>query len=252
MAYQGVAIGKTAAAIAVVVLVTVAAIGIVLLVPHVTTNSATSTPTVVSTQTLVSTGPVPSVSDVEIANVTVARTPFFIPGGMAIDSKTNTIYVADGTDNLTVVDASTHTAIDTITLPGSPVQGWGPIAIDSETNVIYVSTWGCTNEANVSNSCQGYSSLPAWGIVEIDGQNNKIVGKIPVSVDLLTVDSSTGILYGTNGSNLLAIDEHSGSIMDNLSLHASLQSIAVDAKAGMVYVAACKQSSLGCMGGEVL
>jgi hypothetical protein len=252
MAYQGMAIGKTTAVIAVIVLVTVAAIGIVLLVPQASTNSATSTPTMVSTSTAVSTGPVPSVSNVEVANVTVTQTPLFVPGGMAIDSNTSAIYVSDGTDNLTVVDASTYTAVDTITLPGSPDYGWGPIAIDSESNMIYVSTWGCTNEANVSNSCVPYGSMPTWGIVEIDGHNNTIVGKIPVTVDLLTVDSSTGILYGTVGNDLLAIDEHSGSVIGNLSLGASPQSIAVDAKTNMVYVDGCKQPSLGCIGGELL
>lgn len=252
MAYQGMAIGKASAAIAVVVLVTIAAIGIVLLVPQASTNSATSTPTLVSTSIVVSTGPVPSVSSAEIANITVTRTPLFVPGGMELDSNTSTIYVGDGTDNLTVVDASTHKAIETITLPGSPADGWGPIAVDSESNMIYVSTWGCTNEANVSNSCQGYSSIPPWGIVEIDGLDNKIVGRIPVSVDLLTVDSSTGILYGTTGTILLAIDERSGSIIGNLSLGASPQSIAADAKTNMVYVDGCKQSSLGCIGGELL
>lgn len=246
MARQERAAGKAGLAFAVVVLMTVGAIGVVFEVPHYTTVARTSESTAVST------GHVPSVSSVEIANVTIARDPYFYPSNMAVDANTSRIYVLDGTDNVTVVDAQNYTAIGRIVLPGSPSSG---MAFDSKSNMIFVSTWGCTNEVNVSNSCETYTVWPNGGIVEIDGNNDTIVGEIPITVDLLTVDPITGVLYGTpdsnSGSNLLAIDGQTGSLIANISLGAYAQSIALDSKTDVVYVSTCK-GILGCGGGEVL
>jgi hypothetical protein len=240
------ATGEAGLAFAVVVLVTVAAIGLVLDTPHYPTVARTSESTVAST------GPVPSVSSIELANVTVARNPYFYPDDMSIDANTSRIYVSDGTNNVTVVDAQNYTAIGRIVLPGSPSSG---MAFDSKSNTIFVSTWACTNESNVTNSCESYTFWPNGGIVEIDGNNDTIVGKIPIMVDSLIVDPITGVLYGTSdgntASNLLAINGYTGSLIANVSLGAWAQSIAMDSKTNVVYVSTCK-GILGCGGGEIL
>jgi DNA-binding beta-propeller fold protein YncE len=202
-----------------------------------------------STSAAVSTGPIPSASSFEVANVTVTRNPYFWPQGIAIDAKTSTIYVPDGTDNVTVVNASTYNVVGTITLPGSPRSG---IAIDPETNMVYVSAYGCTDENNVSNNCQEYTDWPNAGIVEINGSNDSIVGEIPVGVDYLAVNPSTGILYGATGEHLLSIDEHTGAIIANTSLGGQIANIAVNVKINMVYAATCKILSLNCEGPEFL
>jgi DNA-binding beta-propeller fold protein YncE len=246
MAPKVIAVVRTTAAIAIIVLLTVATAGYVFLVPRQGAKSTTFT-LAVSTSTAVSTGPIPSVSSFEVANVTVTRNPYFWPQGIAVDANTSMIYIPDGTDNVTVVNASTYGVVGTITLPGSPTSG---IVVNPETNMIYVAASGCTNEVNVSKSCQGYKVWPSAGIVEIDGENDSIVGGIPISVDHLAVDPTTGVLYGAIGEYLLSIDAQSGSLIANTSLGAEITNIAVDVKTNLVYASTCKILSLGCDGPE--
>ena len=44
---------------------------------------------------------------------------------------------------LTVLDASTHSEMGTITLPGTAQSG---VAVDTTSNIVYVPVAGCTNE----------------------------------------------------------------------------------------------------------
>jgi hypothetical protein len=208
-----------------------------------TTNAKTSTSTVITT------GQPPLASTFTIANVTVAPVPYFVPQEVVPNPDSGRIYVTDGTNNATVVNASDYSIAGTITLPGSPRSG---IAIDAVSDTIYVSTWGCTNTLNVSNSCQAYPSWPAGGIVEINGTNDHVVGEIPYGVDRLAVNPATHILYGVVGQRLLSIDGHSGSLISNTSLGADVFGIAVNTKTNMVYALACKVASLGCQGGELI
>jgi hypothetical protein len=231
------AISTTSAAIGVVVLLIISAAGYAFLALR------------ASTSTAVSTGPLPSASSFEIANITVARVPYYGPEGIAANANTGRIYVTDGTNNVTIVDSSNYSVVGKITLPGSPRSG---ITVDSQRNMVYVSTWGCTNKLNVTNSCQAYKSWPSGGIVEINGASDKIVGNIPIGVDRLAVNPITNILYGVVGQNLLSIDGNSRSLVANTSLGVDIGDIAVNAKTNMVYAIACKIASLGCIGGELI
>ena len=75
--------------------------------------------------------PIP-VASIETANITVGGAPRAI----AVNPNDNRIYVADWfSNNLTVVDASSHSVVAKITLPASSNNG---IAIDSNTNMVYV------------------------------------------------------------------------------------------------------------------
>lgn len=198
---------------------------------------------------------VSSMSCVAVANITING----YPNVVAVNQNTNKIYVSDLFNNtLTVVDASTYAVIDTIVLPGTS----GSVVVDTRSNMVFVPVFGCTNEVNVTNSCNsnGGSTLKG-GIIEIDGNTDSIVGEIPISVDWFVVDSNKGTMYGINwdlgfGSNssasLLAIDERSGSVIANTSLSAFPLGLAVNTKTDMVYVAACKQISREYCGAKLL
>jgi len=201
----------------------------------------------------------PHISGVALANITVSG----YPSEVAVNPTMNRIYVSDLFANkLTVIDASTHAVTDTITLPGT--VKWG-IAVDPKSSMVYVPVYGCTNMLDVSNSCNSNSTGARSGtIAEIDARSDSVVGEIPLNVDRLTIDASTSTLFGTYGSPgfgslsnhssgfLLAIDERSGSIIANTTLNAYPLSVAVNAETDMVYVGACRQVSLACIGAEVL
>jgi hypothetical protein len=191
-----------------------------------------------------------------VANVTIRG----YPGEIGVNPNTDRIYVSDLFANeLTVVYASNHSLIDTITLPGTVEFG---IAVDTRSNTVFVPVAGCTNEVNATNSCDSNGTgSQKGGIVEIDGNTDSIIGEIPINVERLAIDPNTGLLYGVNGNlnfgsnssgSLLAIDESSGSLVSNTSLGAEPLSVAVNAESNTVYVAGCRQISLVCVGAEVL
>jgi DNA-binding beta-propeller fold protein YncE len=197
---------------------------------------------------------VPSLSEVAVANVTIGGYPDVI----AVNQNTGRIYVTDYIVNkVTVIDASSHEVIGSITLPGTPKHG---IAIDTTNDILYVPVLGCTNEPNVTNSCGSTPGAYGGEIVKIDGKTNSITGEFPINVDLLAFDSSAGTLIGVYASFanhsasgfLLGIDANSGSVLANTSLGAYPISIAVNPKANMAYVLACKQVPIYCPGAELL
>ncbi len=201
-----------------------------------------------STTHTVSSASLASFSGLVVANVTVNSK---YPQVIAVSGDASKIYVSDlAANNLTVLDASAYFLIGAVSLPGSPEVG---VAIDLKSNLIYVPVLGCLNFPNVSNGCQtGYASASKGGIVKIDANKDSVVGEIPIAVDNIAIDSITGILYGTFGRNLLAINEVSGAVIGNSSLAASPVSIAMNSKTNMLYIAACRILSLGCEGGEIL
>ena len=112
------------------------------------------------------------------------------PQGIAINSKTNTIYVASNGDvsSVAAIDGHTDTVIKKIDLqPNSKNNGltavWpSGIAIDEERNLVYVG-------GNASGA-----------IVVIDGSTNEIIDRIPRDGDFrrMAVDPSDGTLYAAN------------------------------------------------------
>ena len=197
------------------------------------------TTTVVSTTTTTFTTPSGSpipISSLLTGDVTVGGAPRLI----AVDSLTHRVYVTDWfSENVSVIDALSHTLLATIVLPGSSNSG---IAIDPGTDVIYVSVAGCINRVNATNSCNANPPpTQEGGIVEINGTTNTIMGELhhPVGVGDLAFNPSTHILYGYS-SSLLAIDVRTGSVVANISLNIAASGIAVDPSTNMVYVAGCK------------
>jgi hypothetical protein len=250
---------STAASLFVVGILVGAGILYIVASPFAGGHTETITETATETSTITKTAAVstePSISNVLVANVTIGG----YPGEIAVNANAGRIYVSDLFANaMTVVSASNHSVMGTITLPGTPTFG---IAIDPTRDMVYVPVSGCTNELNVSNSCDSPSGIASrGGIVAINGTTDKITDEYYFNVDRLAIDQSTDVLYGTignlnSGSNssgfLLAIDARSGLLIANTTLSAYPLDVETNAKTNMVYVAACKQISLPCVGAEVL
>jgi len=177
-----------------------------------------------------------------------------------VNPNTNRIYLSDVFANeLTVLDASTHSVLGTITLPGTAQSG---IAVDTTSNMVYVPVAGCTNELNASNSCDsGPGRAGQGGIVAVNGTTDSVIGEYHFNIGALAVDPSTGVLYGISenvglssdsSGFLLEINEVTGSLIANISLGAAPLNLAVNVKTNMVYVTACKEIPLSCVGAEVL
>jgi DNA-binding beta-propeller fold protein YncE len=178
----------------------------------------------------------PPISAYEVANVTIGG----MPSEIAVDTNSNTIYVPDDfAEQVTVLNATTYSVIGTIRLPGSSEQG---IAVDPQRNVIYVPVSG--------------------GIVEINGSTNTVMRELPINIEELLVNPSTGTLYGVGGTinyspmanssgYLVAISEATGSVIANTTLDEYPMDVAIDTKTNMLYVMACRTPILVCLGAEI-
>ena len=267
-------IGTIAIGIVVIAIILIAAVGVISLTSQPSKVATTSSSTTASeassssssagqtmtTSTSTSTQPTggtePSISSVLAANVTISG----FPGEIAVNPNTNRIYLSDVFANeLTILDASTHSVMGTITLPGTAQSG---LAVDTTSNTVYVPVAGCTNELNASNSCDsGPGRAGQGGIVAINGTTDSVIGEYHFDVGALAVDPSTGGLYGISENTglssqasgfLLEINGVSGSLIANISLGAGPLNLAVNVKTNMVYVTACKEIPLSCLGAEVL
>ncbi len=142
-----------------------------------------------------------------------------IGDGVAVNPKTNTIYVANAKFSLvSVIDGLTNQIVDSISIDGNPMT----IAINSSTNTIYV------------DRRDGLISV-------IDGESNQIV-------DLIPVDSPTGgIALSTETNRIYVAGSQSGtiSVIDGLTnqvvetIHSSAisqQGIVVNPSTNRVFV----------------
>ena len=106
--------------------------------------------------------PIPFAS-VETANISIGGHPRTI----AVNPNTSRIYVADWfSNNLTVIDASSHSVIAVVALPADDDNG---IAIDYNTDMIYVLLQG--------------------GVAEVNGSTNKVRGVATTQLRILGIQS---------------------------------------------------------------
>jgi hypothetical protein len=143
------------------------------------------------------------------------------PSGIAVDSATNTIYVADG-NKVVVINGATDTAAATIALPTGTTTG--EIAVDSTTDTIYVAN---------DNASDGSA-------VVINGSNNTVAttvssgGTSPYSI---AVDESADVIWVANqGGTVVGISGATGSIIDSVSPTGDPVEIAINAVTDTVYV----------------
>lgn len=186
------------------------------------TLASTLTTTVESTvtSTVVMGSPVP-IASVETADVSIGGAPRTI----AVDPNASRIYIADWfSNNLTVVDASSHSVTARVLLPASDNNG---IAIDYNTNMVYV--------------------LVEGGVAEVNGTTDKVVGELPLDFGAgsLAYDPSTHIIYGspqTGNGSLVGADVRTGSVVANISLGYWADSLAIDPYTDMIYAVGCSGS----------
>jgi hypothetical protein len=121
------------------------------------------------------------------------------PSGMAIDSQTGTLYVADsGSGAVSVVDANTcnDQTFTNCTPVGTADAGTDPVAVavEPETNTVYVANEGSNDVAIVTGAaCDASSQTDCNPIgTSIDSGNGP---------DALALDTVTGALYIVNGSS---------------------------------------------------
>jgi|SRR5580658_2691698 YVTN family beta-propeller protein len=159
------------------------------------------------------------------------------PAGVAVDSRTGTVWVANlGDGTVSEIKESTERVIETLVVGGEP-EG---VAVDSARGLVWVSDYAA-----------------AGSIWEISQARHRVIRQIPAGVfpELLAVDQRAGILwvaspdYGevfTGTRVILAVDENSGKILRRIVVGTAAQqsdlfSFTVDPAAGLLYV--CWDSS---------
>ncbi len=141
------------------------------------------------------------------------------PNQTAVDTVTNTIYVANRDSNsISVVNGATNTVTATIGVGSYPTG----VAVDDATDTIFVANWG-TNTVTV-----------------INGATNTVTATIPVGNNptRVAVDSSTDTAYVTNfGSNTVGvIDGATNTVTTSIPVGTNPLGVDVDTPTDTVYV----------------
>jgi len=188
-------------------------------ITFVSTEVQTMTRTVNAVTTTIWGGPIP-IASVETGNVSIGGSPSTI----AVNPNASRIYVAGGSNALTVVDAVSHSVVARITLPSDSTGG---IALDYKTGTAYASVQG--------------------GIAVVNGTSNKVVGEIPTSFwfQQIAFDSSTDTVYGLVGGALVGVDSHSGKVATNVTIGYQWwlpTDVLVNSQLNLIYVIGCVES----------
>jgi len=196
---------------------------------YVSTEVQTTTITVNSATTLIGGTPIP-IASVETGNVSIGGSPW---ATIAVNPNASRIYVAGGSNILTVVDAASHAIVARVTLPSDSNSG---IAIDYKTGTVYV--------------------LVQDGIAVVNGTTNQVVREIPVDFGYRSIafDSSTDTLYGSpetvSFSNpvgyLVGVDARTEAVTANVSIGYWASDIVVNSQLNLVYAVGCNQQGLVC------
>jgi len=188
------------------------------------TSVETTTITVNTATTITGGSPIP-IQSVETGNVSISGSPYTV----AINPNASRIYVAGGSNTLTVIDAVSHVVVARVTLPNAS----SGIAIDYETGTVYV--------------------LVEGGIAVVNGTTNTVVKELSASFGYgsIAFDSSTGTLYGSPetisrpSSNstgyLIGVDARTGAITANVSIGYWASDILVNPQLNLIYALGCAQ-----------
>ena len=190
----------------------------------VSTSVRTTTTTVNSATTIIWGTPIP-ISSVETGNVSVGG------NAIAVNPNDNRIYVAGGSNVLTVVDSVSHTIVARITLPAPSNAG---IAIDYKTGTVY--------------------ALVEGGVAVVNGSTSTVVKELQVDFGYKSIafDSSTDVLYGSpetisySATNpvgyLVGVDARTGAVVANVSIGFWANDIVVNQQLNLIYGVGCAQS----------
>jgi YVTN family beta-propeller protein len=144
------------------------------------------------------------------------------PGPLCLDTGNDRLYIADETDyqlsdNVSVIDTATNTAIGSISVGFSPVS----FSLDEASGDIYVSD-GASESVSV-----------------ISGSSDVVVGTIPTHVwpGAMMVLPTQGDLYVANqiGTNLTLIDLATSNVVRSIPLDAGLGEMVYDSWNGDLY-----------------
>jgi len=188
---------------------------------YVSTEVQTTTLTVNSVTTMIGGTPIP-VTSVETGNVSIGGSPYTI----AVNPNASKIYVAGGSNVLTVIDAVSHSVVARVTLPSASNSG---ISIDYKTGMVYV--------------------LVQNGITEINGTTNQIAGELPINFGYRSIayDSSTDTIYGSTGSgSVIGVDSHTGKVTGNVSIGYWADDVLVNPQLNLIYAVGCNEQGLVC------
>lgn len=209
-----------------VIVLVIASAGAGYLVGRANERTVTSVSTLVttSTTTLIEGTPIP-IASVETGNVSIGGSPYTI----AVDPSASRIYVAGGSNVLTVVDAATYAVVATVTLPSASNGG---IAIDYKTGTVYV--------------------LVEGGVALVNGTTDTVVKELAANFGFRSIafDSSTGILYGSPETisysspvgYLVGVDAQTGAVVANVSIGYWASDVVVNPQLNLIYAVGCAQS----------
>jgi YVTN family beta-propeller protein len=158
----------------------------------------------------------------------------WLPFGVAVNSATGTVYVANtfgsGTTqanrgSVSVISAKTNEVTGTIRVQSAPHE----VAVDPRTNTIYV-----TNEQ--ANDPQG---SPKHGSVSvISGGTGKVTATVRVGQDpfAIAADPQTDMVYVANNTTVSVIDGHTNKVTTTIAVGKQPLGIAVDPGSNAIYV----------------
>jgi YVTN family beta-propeller protein len=141
---------------------------------------------------------------------------------MALNPKTNTVYVTNPNSNtISVIDGTTNSIIKTIKVPRNP----STVAVNPKTNTVYVANEGANR------------------ISVIDGTTNSIIKTMmfhtfsqqPTSS--IAVNPSNNMIYVTRTNTIAVIDGTTNSIIKTLNVGLKPASVSINSKTNLVYIA---------------
>ena len=171
-------------------------------------------------------------SNTVIGTVAVGTYPY----GVAVNERTNRIYVANGNinnSNVSIIEGESNTVVGTI------IVGNGPhgVAVNEKTNRIYVANSGSSSN-NVS---------------VIDGESNTVIGTVAVGISPrgVAVNEETNRIYVSNynSSNVSVIDGGTNTVIGTVAMGISPQGVAVNEETNRIYVSNYNSSNVSVIDG---
>jgi YVTN family beta-propeller protein len=166
-------------------------------------------------------------------NLTAAVVVGTDPFGVAVDNATNEIFVSNtGSDNVTVINASTATQIASIAVGSTPYG----VAFDWASNEVYVANGGSDNLSVISGS-----NLTVVGSVG--------VGSSPVGV--VADPQSRQVFVANRGSaNVSVVSDRNHAVVATVSAGDQPYGVALDNRTGAIYVTNENSSNLSVLNGS--
>lgn len=143
--------------------------------------------------------------------------------GVAVDSSTNTVYVANITgDSVAVIDGATNTITATVSTPTHPVG----LAVDDATDQVFASSDG--NGVQPDPAIYGINAA-----TDVLDWTTVLPGAAP-GPSSVTVDPATGSVY-VAGNSVYVLDAASGAVADTITSTGVVGAVAFDSQTASVW-----------------